>query len=120
MWSNITKLWGNKSKDVNLADLIDTNAYIKHDIDNIVSETPNNTSCFILDNNSQDWTVPKLILSIPGHIIWYPSLQPIREANAQKLKYTSLQLGEKARLFYKDQTKDTAVYISNYSIQFKK
>ena len=75
---------------------------------------------FILDNNSQDWTVPKLILSIPGHIIWYPSLQPIGEANAQKLKYTSLQLGEKARLFYKDQTKDTAVYISNYSIQFKK
>ena len=72
------------------------------------------------ENNSQDWTTPKLILSKPGHTIWYPSLQPIGDDIATKLKYTSLQLGEQARLFYKDQTKDTAVYTSEYSIKFKK
>ena len=71
------------------------------------------------DNNSQDWSSPKLILDKPGHVIWYPSLQPIGDANATKLKYTSLEMGEQARLFYKDQT-DTAVYISEYAIRFKK
>jgi hypothetical protein len=71
------------------------------------------------DTNSQDWSIPKLILDKPGHVIWYPSLQPIGDANATKLKYTSLQMGEQARLFYKDQT-DTAVYISEYAIRFKK
>ena len=71
------------------------------------------------DINSQDWSSPKLILNKPGHVIWYPSLQPIGDANATKLKYTSLEMGEQARLFYKDQT-DTAVYISEYAIRFKK
>ena len=71
------------------------------------------------DNNSQDWSSPKLILDKPGHVIWYPSIQPIGDANATKLKYTSLEMGEQARLFYKDQT-DTAVYISEYAIRFKK
>jgi hypothetical protein len=71
------------------------------------------------DNNSQDWSSPKLILDKPGHVIWYPSLQPIGDANATKLKYTSLEMGEQARLFYKDQT-DTAVYISEYAIRFRK
>jgi hypothetical protein len=71
------------------------------------------------DTNSQDWSMPKLILNKPGHVIWYPSLQPIGDTNATRLKYTSLQMGEQARLFYKDQT-DTAVYISEYAIRFKK
>ena len=71
------------------------------------------------DINSQDWSSPKLILNKPGHVIWYPSLQPIGDTNATKLKYTSLEMGEQARLFYKDQT-DTAVYISEYAIRFKK
>lgn len=71
------------------------------------------------DNNSQDWSSPTLILNKLGHVLWYPSLQPIGDTNAAKLKYTSLQLGEQARLFYKDQT-DTAVYISEYAIRFKK
>ena len=71
------------------------------------------------ESNSQDWSSPKLIVNKPGHVIWYPSLQPIGDSNATKLKYTSLQMGEQARLFYKDQT-DTAVYISEYAIRFKK
>ncbi|TRZ83408.1 MAG: hypothetical protein D4R91_00500 [Sediminibacterium sp.] len=71
------------------------------------------------ESNSQNWSSPKLIVNKPGHVIWYPSLQPIGDTNAIKLKYTSLQLGEQARLFYKDQT-DTAVYISEYAIRFKK
>ena len=79
-----------------------------------------NTHTVLEESNSQDWTTPKLILCKPGHTIWYPSLQPIGDTNATKLKYTSLQLGAQARLFYKDQTKDTSVYISEYTIHFKK
>ncbi len=78
-----------------------------------------NNNLVLDESNSQQWTSPALLLTKPGHTIWYPSLQPIGDTNATKLKYTSLQMGEQARLFYKDQT-DTAVYISEYAIRFKK
>lgn len=75
----------------------------------------------ILDeHNSQQWSKPKLILTKPGSTLWYPALQPIADSNATKQKLTTFNLGEKARLFYKDQTKDTAVYISEFEIRFKK
>jgi hypothetical protein len=72
------------------------------------------------DYSSQQWSKPQLILTKPGSTIWYPALQPIGDVNAVAKKLTTFNLGEKARLFYKDQTKDTAVYISEYEIQFKK
>jgi len=72
------------------------------------------------ESSSQNWTVPKLLLTKPGSTLWYPALQPIGDSTASIKKLTTFNLGEKARLFYKDQTKDTAVYISEYLIHFKK
>jgi hypothetical protein len=71
-------------------------------------------------SNSQQWTTPQLLLSKPGHIIWYPSLQPLNnEANGIN-KYSSLKLGQKARLFFKDMGGDKSDYISEYLVEFKK
>ena len=72
------------------------------------------------ETTSQNWTAPALLLTKPGSTLWYPALQPIGDSTASIKKLTTFNLGEKARLFYKDQTKDTAVYISEYIIQFKK
>ena len=75
----------------------------------------------ILDaQHSQEWSAPQLILTKPGSTVWYPALQPIGDSNASKNKLTTFNLGKKARLFFKDQTKDTAVYMSEYEIEFKK
>ncbi|WP_225975515.1 hypothetical protein [Panacibacter ginsenosidivorans] len=69
-------------------------------------------------NNSQDWSKPIMLLQEPGHIIWYPSLQPLNSAADIAEKNTCLKLGAKARLFYKDQHNDTSEYISTYIIAF--
>jgi hypothetical protein len=71
-------------------------------------------------NNSQEWSTPKLLLNKPGHTIWYPSLQPINTAEDKSKKYTSLNLGQKARLFYKDMEGDKSPYLSEYIMEFKK
>lgn len=71
-------------------------------------------------SNAQDWSKPELLLQKPGHIIWYPSLQPTNSAEDIHEKNTCLQLGAEARLFYKDQYNDTSVYISAYKIKFEK
>jgi len=70
-------------------------------------------------NNAQDWSTPRLLLKKPGHILWYPSLQPLNKTDDRKKKYTSLVLGRKARLFFKDMTADKADYISEYIIEFR-
>ncbi|MFM2145251.1 MAG: hypothetical protein RL732_87 [Bacteroidota bacterium] len=69
-------------------------------------------------DNAQQWTQPRLLLDKPGHIIWYPSLQPMNDPVDIAEKYTCLRLGQQARLFYKDMTPDTAVYVSEYTIRF--
>jgi hypothetical protein len=71
-------------------------------------------------DNSQQWSIPKLLLNKPGHTIWYPSLQPLDNAEDKANKYTSLNLGEKARLFFKDMSGNESPYLSQYIIQFKK
>lgn len=69
---------------------------------------------------SQQWSVPKLLLTKQDQIIWYPSLQPVGDKEAISNKYTSLSMGKEARLFYKVQTKDTSYYVSEYALKFKK
>ena len=69
--------------------------------------------------NSQEWSTPKMVLNVPGHTIWYPSLQPISSEANKTNKYSSLKLGKKARLFFKDMT-GKADYISEYSVEFEK
>lgn len=71
-----------------------------------------------ISKNSQDWSTPKLLLTKPGHTIWYPSLQPFATATDKAKKYTSVKLAEKARLFYKDNEPDKSTYLSEYIIDF--
>jgi hypothetical protein len=69
-------------------------------------------------NNSQAWTTPKLLLQKPGHVIWYPSLQPLATPEDIAAKHTSMKLGKKARLFFK--YSDLGRYFSTYQIEFEK
>lgn len=71
-------------------------------------------------NNSQEWSTPKLLLNKPGHTIWYPSLQPLNTATDIANKYTSVNLGQKARLFYKDISGNESPYLSEYIVEFNK
>jgi hypothetical protein len=70
--------------------------------------------------NSQEWSTPKMLLNKPGHTIWYPSLQPINSKEDKAKKYTSLNLGQKARLFFKDIEGDKSPYLSEYIVEFRK
>jgi hypothetical protein len=68
--------------------------------------------------NSQAWTKPELLVTKPGHVLWYPSLQPLNTPDDIANKYTSLRLGQKARLFFK--YSDLGKYMSEYIIEFEK
>lgn len=70
--------------------------------------------------NSQEWSTPKLLLDKPRHIIWYPSLQPLNDQDNKKNKYTCLKLGQKARLFFKDNEPDKSQYLSEHIVEFKR
>lgn len=72
------------------------------------------------DDHSQQWSQPQLLLDKPGHTIWYPSLQPLNNAEDIKNKNTCLRLGQQARLFFKDMYKDSSVYVSEYLVKFEK
>ncbi|MBK9150618.1 MAG: hypothetical protein IPM26_06275 [Saprospiraceae bacterium] len=69
-------------------------------------------------NHSQAWTKPQLLVEKPGHILWYPSLQPMNTPEDIAQKYTCLRLGKKARLFFK--YSNLGRYMSTYTIEFEK
>lgn len=69
---------------------------------------------------SQQWSKPQLVLQKPGHILWYPSLQPMNTEEDIKAKNTCLRLGKKARLFVKDMEGPKTEYVSEYVIEFVK
>lgn len=71
-------------------------------------------------DNAQQWSKPQLVLQKPGHILWYPSLQPMNTEEDIKAKRTCLRLGKKARLFVKDMEGDNHQYISEYIVEFDK
>lgn len=71
-------------------------------------------------SNSQEWTKPKLLVERPGHILWYPSLQPGNSQEDVNNKYTCLRLGREARLFFKDQHDDKSEYLSEFIVRFEK
>jgi hypothetical protein len=71
-------------------------------------------------DNSQAWSKPQLLVSRPGHVLWYPSLQPMNTAEDIQNRYTSTRLGKRARLFFKDMKGDEHVYISDYIIDFER
>jgi hypothetical protein len=70
--------------------------------------------------NSQQWTKPELLFDRPGHILWYPSLQPMNTKEDIEQRRTCLLLGQEARLFFKDIQKDTSQYISEFIVRFSK
>jgi hypothetical protein len=71
-------------------------------------------------NNSQHWTQPQLLVSRPGHTLWYPSLQPLNTPEDIANRRTCLKLGRQARLFFKDNQPDRSDYVSEYMIEFGK
>jgi len=69
-------------------------------------------------DNSQEWSKPQLLVSRPGHILWYPSLQPLNSEEDIQNRYTSTRLGKKARFFFKDMKGDENIYVSDYIVEF--
>ena len=69
-------------------------------------------------NNSQAWSTPQVLVQKPGHVIWYPSLQPLNTPEDIAAKNTSLKLGKRARLFFK--YSDLGRYFSEYIVEFDK
>lgn len=71
--------------------------------------------------NSQDWSEPELLLDKPGDIVWYPSLQPTAAAEDILAKNSCLQMGRKARLYFKWFPKgQNDKYLSEFEIEFNK
>jgi hypothetical protein len=71
-------------------------------------------------DHAQHWSKPQLLLDKTGYTVWYPSLQPTKSEDDVSNKYTCLQLGQTARLFYKVMSPDTSMYLSEYMIRFEK
>ena len=71
------------------------------------------------EKNAQQWSKPQLLIDRPGHIIWYPSLQPLNSPEDVANKNTCLKLGKKARLFFKDMYKDKSDYSSEFIVEFQ-
>jgi hypothetical protein len=69
-------------------------------------------------DHSQMWSKPKLLLKKEGYFLWYPSLQPTDTKEEIENRYTSLLLGQKARLFVKYLKPDNDRYMSEYVIEF--
>ena len=69
-------------------------------------------------NNSQAWSTPQILVQKPGHVLWYPSLQPLNTPEDIAAKNTSLKLGKRARLFFK--YSNLGRYFSEYIVEFEK
>jgi hypothetical protein len=67
-------------------------------------------------DNSIKWTKPQLVLTKPGRVLWYPSLQPMNTPEDIDNKNTCLKLGKRARLFVKDS--EANEYSSEFNIEF--
>ncbi len=81
----------------------------------------NTNSNLGIGDNSQQWSAPRLLVKKPeGHVLWYPSLQPISTSENKARKFSSVYLGRQARLFFKDNQKDKSPYLSEYVIEFVK
>ena len=70
-------------------------------------------------DNAQQWSTPVRIVHRPGHVVWYPSLQPTDSPEDIAARRTSTRLGRESRLFFKDMAGDEHVYISDFSVTFE-
>jgi hypothetical protein len=69
-------------------------------------------------DNSQKWSKPQLLVSRPGHTLWYPSLQPMNTPEDVANKHTCLKLGKRARLYFKDMWEEDGKFYSEYVSEF--
>lgn len=69
-------------------------------------------------DNALQWSKPQLLLTKPGRVLWYPSLQPMNTEEDIKNKNTCMKLGQRARLFVKDS--EANEYSSMFIIEFQK
>ncbi|HAC24518.1 MAG TPA: hypothetical protein DCE81_06345, partial [Cytophagales bacterium] len=67
-------------------------------------------------DHAVQWSKPQLLLTKPGRVLWYPSLQPMNTPEDIANKNTCLRLGQRARLFVKDS--EANEYSSEYVIEF--
>ncbi|QOI98842.1 MAG: hypothetical protein HRU69_06090 [Flammeovirgaceae bacterium] len=79
-----------------------------------ISFNPNND--LGQNDNAIQWTTPQQLLTKPGRVLWYPSLQPMNTPEDVENKNTCLKLGKRARLFVKDS--EANEYSSEYIIEF--
>jgi hypothetical protein len=70
------------------------------------------------NDNAIKWSKPQLLLTRPGRVLWYPSLQPLNTPEDIQNKYTCLRLGKRARLFVKDS--EANEYSSDFIVEFEK
>ncbi|MBL7854780.1 MAG: hypothetical protein JNL17_10295 [Cyclobacteriaceae bacterium] len=68
-------------------------------------------------DHAVQWSKPQLLLTKPGRVLWYPSLQPMNTPEDIANKNTCLHLGQRARLFVKDS--EANEYSSEYVIEFE-
>jgi len=68
-------------------------------------------------DKAQQWSTPVRIVHRPGHTLWYPSLQPLDTPEDLTAKRTSVRLGARARLWFKDMHADEHVYISDIEVE---
>lgn len=69
-------------------------------------------------DNAMQWSKPQLLLTKPGRVLWYPSLQPMNTPEDIENKNTCLKLGKRARLFVKDS--EANEYSSEFTIEFER
>lgn len=68
-------------------------------------------------DNAQQWSTPVRIVHRAGHTLWYPSLQPLDTAEDLSRRRTSVRLGGRARLWFKDISGDDHQYLSDYEVE---
>lgn len=68
-------------------------------------------------DNAQQWSAPVRIVHRPGHTLWYPSLQPLDSSDDRERRRTSVRLGARARLWFKDMHGDDHLYLSDLEVE---
>ncbi len=109
-WNTYLKCWVMMMGKVESSSWKGSSIYISYNFNKDLGE----------GDNSQQWTIPQQVLDKPGHILWYPSLQPMNTEEDIENKNTCVKLGKRARLFFKDMEGPKSEYLSEYIIEFER
>jgi len=109
-WNTYLKCWVMMMGKVESSSWKGSSIYISYNFNKELGE----------GDNSQQWTKPQQVLDRPGHILWYPSLQPMNTEEDIANKHTCVKLGKRARLFFKDMEGPKSEYLSEYIIEFER